>query len=141
MRRAGQTPHGARPNREGFPSEASALAGTRAGSARHTLRVGRLSLAVMRGQEECPSRRKADRIRLTGPAATTFSSSELLILPDRLALFQKGVEPFGGIFGSHQFPQIQLFSSRNTLGEGLTEGAIYGSLGQPFGGGAPGPEP
>jgi hypothetical protein len=52
MRRAGQTPHGARPNREG----ASGSPGMRAGSARHNLRVGRLSRAAMRGPEEWPSR-------------------------------------------------------------------------------------
>jgi hypothetical protein len=37
MQRAGQTPHGARPNREEVP----ASAGARAGPARHHLRVGR----------------------------------------------------------------------------------------------------
>src|SRR5216683_1115505 len=52
MRRAGQTPHGARPNREG----ASGSPGMRAGSARHNLRVGRLSRAAMLGPEEWPSR-------------------------------------------------------------------------------------
>jgi hypothetical protein len=69
MRRAGQTPHGARPNREEV--------GLRLGTCwlgASNLRVGRLSRAVMRGPEEWPSCRSnpADRIRLTGPAATKF---------------------------------------------------------------------
>src|ERR1700688_3657571 len=58
MRRAGQTPHGARPNREEASGGPSGFAGMRAGSARHNLRVGRLSPAVMRGPEERPSCRQ-----------------------------------------------------------------------------------
>jgi hypothetical protein len=74
MQRAGQTPHGARPNREGAYAKRK-LQRVRAGSARHNLRVGRLSCAVMRSPEEWPSRgsNPADRIRLTGPAAFIFS--------------------------------------------------------------------
>ncbi len=73
MPRAGQTPHGARPNREevrGFDFRIRAADTCRLGAS--NLRVGRLSRAVMRGPEEWSSRRSnpADRIRLTGPAAT-----------------------------------------------------------------------
>src|SRR5450432_3277960 len=66
MRRAGQTPHGARPNREEARLRPDAC---RLGAP--NLRVGRLSRAVMRGPEEWPSCRSnpADKIRLTGPAA------------------------------------------------------------------------
>src|ERR1700686_3125943 len=76
MERAGQTPHGARPNREGAGSERK-LRLARAGSARHNLRVGRLSCAVMRGPEEWPScgSNPADRIRLIGPAAFIYFES------------------------------------------------------------------
>jgi len=74
MQRARQTPHGARPNREGAYAKRK-LRWARAGSARHNLRVGRLSCAVMRSPEEWPScgSNPADRIRLTGPAAFIFS--------------------------------------------------------------------
>src|SRR4051794_13554403 len=74
MRRAGQTPHGARPNREGAWGGLNKPPEARACSARHNLPVGRLSRAVMRGPEEWPSCRSnpADRIRLTGPAATNL---------------------------------------------------------------------
>src|SRR6478609_8191644 len=79
MQRAGQTPHGARPNREGAYAKRK-LRRVRAGSVRHNLRVGRLSCAVMRSPEEWPScgSNPADRIRLTGPAA--FISIEVLRL-------------------------------------------------------------
>ena len=74
MQRAGQAPHGARPNRE--------EAWLRSGACRlgaPNLRVGRLSRAVMHGPEEWPScwSNPADRIRLTGPAATTFVFNHL----------------------------------------------------------------
>src|SRR5215472_720969 len=46
MEAAGQTPHGARPNRGGRPS------GRRAGSVRHNFRVGRWSRTAMHGLEE-----------------------------------------------------------------------------------------
>ena len=74
MRRAGQTPHGARPNREGFP-----------GKLRFRRRACRLgapqppgrsleprSNAWPRGMTVLPE--TADRIRLTGPAATIYPS-------------------------------------------------------------------
>jgi len=82
MSRAGQTPHGARPNREGVPASAGCVPARRVNRAparasafdgcSENLRVGRLSYAVMCSPEEWPSRRKADRIRLTGPAASLF---------------------------------------------------------------------
>src|SRR5581483_11776620 len=69
MRQARQTPHGARPNREGVRGNPNTC---RLGA--FHLRVGRSSYTVMCGLEEWPSCRKADRIRLTGPAAT-FSTT------------------------------------------------------------------
>src|SRR6266852_8587063 len=78
MERAWQTPHGARPNRE----EARLRPGAcRLGAP--NLRVGRLSRAVMRGPEEWPSCRSdlADRIRLTGPAASNIGLSGLSTVP------------------------------------------------------------
>ena len=71
MRRAGQTPHGARPNREGFPGKPSGFAGEacRLGAPQPPGRsLEPRSNAWPRGMTVLPE--TADRIRLTGPAAT-----------------------------------------------------------------------
>src|ERR1035441_7436456 len=73
MRRAGQTPHGARPNREGFPGKPSGFAGgpRRVGAPQPPGRsLEPRSNAWPRGMIVLPA--TADRIRLTGPAATKY---------------------------------------------------------------------
>src|SRR5271157_1035353 len=80
MRRAGQTPHGARPNREGFPGKPSGFAGDacRLGAPPPPGRsLEPRSNARPRGMTVLPE--TADRIRLTGPAATNYFYQEFIV--------------------------------------------------------------
>src|SRR5260370_548010 len=69
MCRAGQTPHGARPNREEARCRRASFRPGACWLGAPNLRVGRLSRAVMRGPEEWPSPRTnpPHRIPLTRP--------------------------------------------------------------------------
>src|SRR6267154_2374865 len=96
MERAGQTPHGARPNRE--------EAWFRPGACRlgaPNLRVGRLSCAAMRGLEEWPPCRVklADRIRLTGPAA--FKICRCLLVVGKAVIADRADDPFSYLGDSY----------------------------------------
>src|SRR5258708_38297694 len=86
MRRAWQTPHGARPNREGFPASLRACwDACRLGAPQPPGRsLEPPSNARPRGMTVLPA--TADRIRLTGPAANNFLVCVELVCVERTLL-------------------------------------------------------
>ena len=49
------------------------------------------------------------------PSETHFVAGALSILPNRLALFQIGVQAFAGILRLHEFPQVKFLGGREAL--------------------------